>query len=108
MIEMLATVVVERFDQRGTHGYRVLAGERVVGEIDQVGRTVEQALGDQVRYVFGAALNVTLDQDQPRAHRTRWFWLRCPTASQATTPSAENIGRKNSIGWPFSDSRMVW
>ena len=65
---MLAAVVIERLDQRRAGRHSVFAGERVVGKADQIVRAVEQPLGDQMRHLFGAALDIALDQDEPRAH----------------------------------------
>ena len=63
-IRMIAAVAVERFDQRRSCRHRVLAGERVVGETNQIVGAVEHPLRDQMRDMLGTALDVTLDQDQ--------------------------------------------
>src|SRR5207237_339944 len=63
-----ATVVVERLDQRGAGRHRMPAARRIVGEADQVVGAVEHPLRHQMRHLFGAALDIALDQNQAGAH----------------------------------------
>ena len=52
----------------GPAGTACFAAERVVGEMHQIMRAVEQSLGDQMRHLFRTALDIALDQNEPRAH----------------------------------------
>ena len=65
---VVAAVVVERLDQGRARRHRVLAAQRIIGEADQIVRAVDHPLRHQMRHLLGAALDITLDQDQPRAH----------------------------------------
>ena len=68
MVGVLAAVVIERFDQRRPRRHGMFAGQRIIGEADQVMRAVEQPLGDQMRHLFRTALDIALDQNEAGAH----------------------------------------
>src|SRR5882762_3598816 len=60
VVEVLAPVVVERFDQRRAGRHGGFSAERVIGQTDQIMRAIEQSLGHQMRHVFRTALDVAL------------------------------------------------
>src|SRR5437588_437296 len=67
-VEVIAAVVIERLDQRGPDRQSMFTGERVIGETGQILRAVREPLRDQMGDFLRTALDITIDQDQPRTH----------------------------------------
>ena len=46
----------------------MLSAKRIIGKMDEIAGTIEQSLGDEMHYLFRAALNMPFNDYQARAH----------------------------------------
>src|SRR3954449_12296587 len=68
IVQMLPSVVMQRFDKRSTGRYRMLSDKGIVRQPDEIAGTIGQPLRNQMDDLFRTALNMTFDHHKPRAH----------------------------------------